>query len=82
MKNRNGRGLKRIIENPLYWAILLTFIFIVWFLARSTETFTCKTDGSGSVLTEDDMSFNLTGTCSDFKSMLLGATMEEINGLA
>lgn len=80
MKN-NGRPLKRFIENPIYWAILLTFIFIVWFWSRA-EPFTCKTDGSGSILNEEDMSFNLTGSCLDFKSMLLGATMDEINGLA
>lgn len=80
MKN-NGRPLKRIIENPIYWAILLTFIFIVWFWSRA-EPFTCKTDGSGSILIEEDMSFNLSGSCLDFKSMLLGATMDEINELA
>lgn len=81
MKNRNAGKLKHVMENPIYWAILLTFIFILWFWSRA-EPFTCKSDGSGSILTEEDMSFNLSGSCLDFKSMLLGATVEEINGLA
>ncbi len=78
----------QLFRNPMVIFIVILLIFLLFFFSRQEpfskceEAFTCKEDGSGAILEDDeDLSFNISGTCQDFKSMLLGSTIEEIQDL-
>jgi hypothetical protein len=84
---------KNVFQNPLVIFSAVVLISLLFFFSRQEpftrpnpfarpEPFTCKQDGSGSILEdEEDISFNLSGTCQELQSMLMGSKIEDIQDM-
>jgi hypothetical protein len=78
---------KNVFQNPLVIFSVVVLISLLFFFSRQEpftrpEPFTCKQDGSGSILEdEEDISFNLSGTCQELQSMLMGSKIEDIQDM-
>ena len=94
MKNsliKNSLNKTSLMKTSLMKTSLIIFFFIlvcivlIWYFTRK-EGLETQTDGSGCLVTDksvddEDISFNVSISCKEFKDVLMGSSLDEFSSL-